>query len=436
MLALLIFSCEIDKSTTPSVIRISAVKIAVIADCHYYDPNLGTEGEAFETAIIRDRKMVAESEAILEATLHAVLSEGVDILLVAGDLTKDGELSCHQKVAGYLGQLEDNHVKVYVIPGNHDINNPYAMSYSGNMAIPVPSVTAEQFAEIYGQFGFDEAIAKDPGSLTYIVEPVEGLWIFCMDCCRYYENIDYPVTGGKFSQETLNWIKSKLSEANQKQKLILGLMHHGLLEHFDGQKFLFTDYVIDDYTSIWPEFAELGMNVVFTGHFHAQDIRKMSNGACFLFDIETGSGVTYPCPYRVMDLRSDGILSIESRLIENIDYDTDTLSFQQYAKKSLETGLDSIVAELLINHFSISADSAQMIAPRLSEGLVAHYQGDEMITPETEAFIQQMNATGDLTSIIIGNSLNSIFNDPEPADNNVMVDLRTGEAYSTSNNIL
>ena len=435
-IVLLTLCCDIDKSTIPLFFQNPAAKIAVIADCHYYDPDLGTEGEAFETAVVRDRKMVTESEALLEATIQAILSEAVDIVLVAGDLTKDGELSSHQKVSEHFRQLEDNHVKVYVVPGNHDINNPHAMRYSGSTATPVPSVTAEQFVEIYAEFGFNEAIARDAASLTYIVEPVNGLWIFCMDCCQYSENTTYPVTGGKFSIETLNWIKSKLSEADQKGNLVLGMMHHGLLEHFDGQKFLFTDYVIGYYTSIWSGFAELGMNVVFTGHFHAQDIRKMSNGTSFIFDIETGSSVTYPCPYRVLDLNDERILSVESRLISNIDYDTNSLSFQQYAKQSLETGLDSIVADLLINQFNISADSARIIAPHLSKAIITHYEGDEEITPEAVAFIQQMNGTNDLTSIMIANVLNSIYEDPEPSDNDVIIDLKTGEVSPATGGII
>lgn len=424
-------NCYKEKSTAPTSIQNPTARIAVMADCHYFDPDLGTEGEAFENDIAQDRKMVAESEAILEAMVQDILSEDVEIVLVPGDLTKDGELTSHQKVAEYLQQLENLGMRVYVIPGNHDINNPHAMSYSGDTATPVASVTEEQFAEIYSEFGFNEATAQDTASLTYIVEPVNGLWILCMDCCRYSENTTTSVTGGKFTNATFNWIKSKLSEAHDSGKLVFGMMHHGLLEHFNGQKLLFPDYVIDEYNTIWPEFAELGMKVVFTGHFHAQDIRKMSTESAFIFDIETGAGVTYPCPYRTVHLNGERMLVVESKCITWIDYDTGTLSFQQYARSFLENGLDSIAASMLINTFHISADSAQIIAPYLSDAVIAHYAGDEEITTEAAAFIGQLNSTGDLISIIIANGLNAIYTDPEPADNNISIDLNTGEIDQT-----
>ena len=52
-----------------------------------------------------------------------------------------------------------------------------------------------------------------------------------------------------------------------------------------------------------------GVGTVFTGHFHANDITQgtPSTSARALFDIETGSAVTYPCPYRVVDVSDDSL---------------------------------------------------------------------------------------------------------------------------------
>ena len=40
-------------------------------------------------------------------------------------------------------------IPVLVIPGNHDINNTNASFYFGDEKSPAPSVTAEEFFEIY-----------------------------------------------------------------------------------------------------------------------------------------------------------------------------------------------------------------------------------------------------------------------------------------------
>lgn len=172
-------------------------KIFVASDLHYFDPDLIiNDGSALETYLMMDRKMIRESEAILEALVDTILAIQPDLVFFTGDLTKDGELTSHQKLAGYCQMIEDAGIEVLVIPGNHDINNPHAFAYDGANVIPVASVTPEQFRTIYQNFGFDLAIAEDPNSLTYIAEPVDGLQIFAMDVCKYDDNytLGHPVT--------------------------------------------------------------------------------------------------------------------------------------------------------------------------------------------------------------------------------------------------
>jgi len=417
---LVINSCSNDSTVFPEA------RFCVFSDPHYFDPDLGTSGSAFDTYIENDRKLIAESEEILKSLVQSVLSEDVEIVLVPGDLTKDGELTSHQKVAEYLRQLETAGKRVYVIPGNHDINNPHACSYSGDTTVPVESITAEEFAEIYRDFGYDEALERDPNSLSYVAEPVSGLWILAMDSCLYTENTDSPVTGGRFSESTLNWIKVKLGEAQSKKEVVFGMMHHGIVEHFTGQTMMFPDYVLEDWTTVSEEFADSDMQVVFTGHFHAQDIvERTTEDGNSIFDIETGSLVTYPCPYRVIQLSSSGELSVSSKKITQINYGTGGKSFQDYAKDFVVNGMDDKMASMLIDEFQISQDDALQIAPYMASGMIAHFAGDESPSDRTLTFIANLVADNDAKKKLIGFGLQSIWTDPEPADNSVVLDLST-----------
>jgi hypothetical protein len=403
-----------------------AANICIFSDPHFFDPDLGTSGAAFEDSIAASRKLVAESEEILKSLVSALRSEDIDIVLVPGDLTKDGERASHQKFAHYLTQMENAGMQVYVVPGNHDINNPHAVSYLGDVTVPVANVSATQFAGIYGEFGFKEAIARDVHSLSYVAEPVRGLWVIAMDSCRYGENIDDPVTGGKFFEETLGWIKEMLKKAHSEEVSVLGMMHHGLLEHFSGQKLFFSDYVIDKWNTIAGEFAELGLKVVFTGHFHAQDIVRMdtdTGDSGFIVDIETGSLVTFPCPYRIIYLGSDQTLSIATRKITQIDYDTGGIPFQDYAREFLEDGLVDEMTSMMVGQFPISADDAGQIAPYMASGMIAHYMGDESPSQEIIDFIQQLLSNTDIVKRLIGQGLDSIWTDLEPPDNDIVIDL-------------
>ncbi len=425
---LLFIACSVDKPFDQgSDLGSLLINFAVISDIHYFDPSLGTEGVAFDTAVSKDRKMVAESEEILKSAVNDLISESVDFVLIPGDLTKDGELSSHLRVTEFLKMIESSGIDVYVIPGNHDINNPNAVSYSGSSVTRVKSVTPEEFEEIYKEFGYSEAIDRDPNSLSYVVEVADGLWILAMDCCRYRENTETnSLVGGEFSEETLSWIKEKLKEAEERSIRIFGMMHHGIWEHFLGQSLYFTDYVVNDYQEVAREFARLGMRIVFTGHFHANDIVKMNSIYGFLFDIETGSTVTYPCPYRLLTLFSNDILSIRSKRITNINYDTDGKTFQKYAKDFLTDGLSSIVSEMLIEELKLSREDAALYTPFLLDAMIAHLEGDESPDSETISMIQKMMTSENPTIHIIGIALSSIWYDQPPGDNDIDIELDSG----------
>lgn len=401
-------------------------KICVFSDPHYYDPALGTSGAAFETYLAYDRKLIAESEEILKATINGILAENPDIVLIPGDLTKDGVKQCHEKFADYLKQFTDAGIKVFVVPGNHDINNPRAHSYPGDNYQEEPTVTATEFANIYKDFGYDAAIARDPNSLSYIAEPVDGLWIFGLDPCRYDENIgaDHSVTGGKFKTETYNWIIDKLQEAKNKGKIPIAMMHHNLAEHFPSQQLIFADYILDNWQSTASDFAANGLKVIFTGHHHAHDISLYEDSGGKIYDIQTGATVTWPCPWRTAILNEQKMLNISSTLISDINYDTGGRDFQTYAKDKLENGFGLLIKAQLKEQFGLSDEQVDPLIPLVTSTLIAYYHGDEsqMSTPEIEAGIQQLINSGDMTAQMLGGLLLGIWQDNTP-DHNMIIDL-------------
>jgi len=334
LLLFVVSSCSENNSVVDPIDSGTTIaKIAVFSDPHYFDPALGTDLNDGSDFFSYSKKMVAASDAILHSTMNNILNEDVNIVLIPGDLTKDGELQSHKKFAEHLKKFRNSGAKVYVVPGNHDVNNPNAMSYLGSEPTPVANTSPTEFAEIYSDYGYNEALYRDPNSLSYVAQPNDDIWIIGMDACRYDNNLanGYSETSGKLKSETYEWIKSKIKEGVSLDKTIFGIMHHGLTEHFIGQGELFSPYIVDDFATVRSEFATLGLKVMFTGHFHAQDIVKFTSGADFIFDIETGSSVTWPSPFRILELTSKNYLKITSDFISEIDYDTGGLTFQEYS---------------------------------------------------------------------------------------------------------
>ncbi|MGE4317873.1 MAG: metallophosphoesterase [Deferribacterales bacterium] len=348
----------------------TASRFAVLSDPHVYDTSLGTSGSAFEDYLAHDRKMLAESVEIMEAMVDEIIAAGVDFVLICGDLTKDGEKVSHLKMVSMLNRFIGAGIGVYVIPGNHDINNPHAMSFNGSSSSSVDSVTPSVFENIYEDCGYSKCIARDPNSLSYIAEPVIGVWLFAIDSCKYDNNTTSPDTTGEIGAETLTWILGYMAKAQARGKKVMGMMHHGIIPHFAAQTTFFPEYVVDEYLTVGGALANAGLKIMFTGHFHAQDIIKSTYSNGFLYDVETGSGVTAPSPYRVIDLdivtETYDIASYEIHSIPSkADFDT-------YKEDFVEQGMLELYTDILPSY---GIDPA--VAPAAAEIHVAHYKGDE-----------------------------------------------------------
>ena len=297
------------------------LRIAVMSDLHYLSPDMIADTEDFEHAFNSDRKLLKESSSVLHEMLERVRADKPDILLVSGDLTKDGEQECHAALAKQLQQLQQDvpGLKIYVINGNHDIRNYNAKNFNtaDGKAVPATRTEPEDFKQIYDFVYSDPTViatftpaeGNKAGGLSYVARPVEGLTVIAMDTCRYSSDNtsngdDEHETSGAISADLEKWVIEQTAAAKARGDLVIGLEHHGLVPHFDVQPTILPMYLVNGYERIAQEYADAGMSVVFTGHMHAVDIAAMTTkvGNTF-YDIETGSALTYPCPVRFVDLR-------------------------------------------------------------------------------------------------------------------------------------
>lgn len=297
------------------------LRIAVMSDLHYLSPDMIADTEDFEHAFNSDRKLLKESSSVLHEMLERVRADKPDILLVSGDLTKDGEQECHAALAKQLQQLQQDipGLKIYVINGNHDIRNYNAKNFNtpDGKAVPATRTDPEDFKQIYDFVysdptviaTFTPAAGNEAGSLSYVARPVEGLTVIAMDTCRYSSDNtsngdDEHETSGAISADLEKWVIEQTAAAKARGDLVIGLEHHGLVPHFDVEPTILPMYLVNGYERIAQEYADAGMSAVFTGHMHAVDIAAMTTKAGNIFyDIETGSALTYPCPIRFVDLR-------------------------------------------------------------------------------------------------------------------------------------
>lgn len=400
-----------------------AADFAVVSDIHYFSPKLFDDvaNADFDKYLASDRKLIRESPAIFENVVSNIIADKPNFLMISGDLTKDGEKISHTEVAQSLEKLVAMGIKVLVIPGNHDVNNPHSKSFTNGASASAESVTPDEFASIYNKCGYGDAVERHSKSLSYLLEPVKGLWVICIDACKYDNNTTSPETSGALTESTKKWIVEKLAEGKSKGKTVIAMMHHGIVEHFNGQAALFSEYLLDNWASDAAELASAGLEIVFTGHFHANDITKLASAN--LYDIETGSTVTYPCPYRLaqIDLEKK-TLSLSTENVVDVKCSTFTGSFPAYAKTYVHDGVKGLAQAMLPAYFpQLTSEivSTYNIDTYMADAFIAHYSGDETADATDLAHIaglQKLNQT-------LGNAIGSVWNDLAPSDNKTLIQL-------------
>jgi hypothetical protein len=407
-----------------------AARFAVLSDAHLYDTALGATGAAFQEYLDNDRKLLRESREILDAALSRVAGMGVDFLLIAGDLTKDGEKQDHQLMARELAGLRQKGIRTFVVPGNHDILNPRAMSFSESGTQRVPNVTPAEFAEIYNDFGYGEALSRDPGSLSYVAEPVPGLWLLAVDAANYGENArnGSPTTGGGLTQERVDWIEGVLRRALTLGKAVIILEHHGVLEHFPGQAKQSPEYLVNGWQQVSRMYAAYHARVAFTGHFHAQDVTlARTPGGHFLYDVETGSLVSIPNPVRSVEITASQRMIVHSSFITELpSFAARGEDFRTWSKDSVANGI-SVVAIRTMRGLGVSTEEASSLAPQIADAFIAHFEGDEKFTGTEMLRTKGLSLAA---GIVVGarrDLVTGLWHDLEPADNDLSIDLATGE---------
>ncbi len=398
------------------------VRFAVIADPHYYDTSLGTTGAAYEEVLGSDRKLFAQTSELLELAVDDILVSDVDFVLVPGDLTKDGEVVNHEGVSEALGRLTDAGVRVYVVPGNHDADDPEAFAFDGDERIPVPAVTQDEFAEVYRDFGYGDAVHHDDDSLSYVAEPVEGLWLLALDSTRSEENEPggHPITGGALTQAQVDWIEEVLGDAQARGKTVVCMMHHGVVEHWDGQAKLHPEYLVEDHPFVGELLASYGVRLVFTGHYHAQDVARADYGeAGFLYDVETGSLATAPCPVRYCELGDDRLDVTSATFVDELRPGTD---FGSEARDFVRATIEAEAFDVA-RGYRVSEEDSEYIAEHVGAAFVAHYDGDEDPARKPAVDAGELSLWSRFIWSQQSYVVDGLWVDVEPADNEVVLEL-------------
>ena len=308
-------------------------------DLHYLAPALTDHGAAF-TALTEsgDGKLMRYIEEVTDAFLAEVIAQKPEALILTGDLTFNGALLSHTTLAEKLRAVEAEGVPVYVLPGNHNLDNPNAAAFSGESYRLVPSAAADDFRRIYADFGFDDALSYDDDSLSYIVQLNGTTRLLMLDF-----NTAHDPCG--VSDKTLQWVEAELQNAREAGQSVLAAGHQNLFR----QTVFTTGYVIGGAESLAALLREYGVTLFLSGHLHCQHWKSEQG----LTEITTGALSVQPCQYGVLT-ESNGIYRYETRETDVAaraaaqgSEDRNLLDFPQYAQDWFDARNRAQTSELL-----------------------------------------------------------------------------------------
>lgn len=296
----------------------------LVTDTHYYDSSFKRTGKAYEERSRTDQKCVAETPAIIDAGFEQLIQDkDTDVILIPGDLVYRGEYQSHIGFRERLYKLKEQGKKIYLITARHDYGGD-PVEFDGDELIPVKGMPREELRDFYKDFGFDDAISEHSESMSYVAQLADGIRLLALNCdgdCKDFKGI---------WESQMQWALDEIKKAHDEGQYIFAMTHYPLLP-FSSVMHLIGDAKLTDWENVAEKFADAGLDLIFTGHMHAQAVTDYTtkNGNR-ITDVQTGCFVGCPCAYRKVTFKDNNTIDIKSYTIDDFDYDKDGKTASEY----------------------------------------------------------------------------------------------------------
>lgn len=314
------------------------LKFYLITDTHYFKNSLGAYGDGYNEFMRYEQKCYAETQAINESVVNWLKTAyEADIILIAGDLSFNGEKESHVEFISLLNELKAAGKQVYVVSADHDINQaPFA--YDGGDRISVDAIDRMDIFDLYHDFGFSQAIAVDKKHLSYVAQLGEGVRLLALN--NDYDNQRW------FDDEQIEWIKTQAKSAREDGQIMLAMNHYPLLPGQPLFSLISSTYQKNAFDVV-NMLADEGVHLVFTGHMHNQSINEFitEKGNKF-YDVCTSSIIAHPAIIRHVTINENSTAEIKSIPCPDFKWNTDGKTCEQYLIDLFDSMILNILADM------------------------------------------------------------------------------------------
>jgi 3',5'-cyclic AMP phosphodiesterase CpdA len=177
--------------------------------------------------------------------------------------------------------------------------------------------------------------------VSYVIEPVDGLWLLAID-----GNVYLPKNNGKATnpktykgadlgynnvltnkKHLITWIQKVAADAKRLGKTLIAFSHYPMVEFNDGAspdieslmgkgKWQLDRVPVEE---VAQTFADAGVQVHFGGHMHINDTgMRTSEKGNTLINIQTPSLAAYIPAYKLLTIKPDNVLEVETITIDKV----------------------------------------------------------------------------------------------------------------------
>ncbi len=300
------------------------LKFYLLTDTHYFEESLGAEGKAYEEYMKTEAFYLKESSAINKAVFQKLKDDKeTEIIIIPGDLSKDGEFESHKSLIKELNDLKDSGKKIFVLTAGHDFNE-HGRSYKNDEFVPVKGTEFKELYNLYYEFGYKEALSVDEETLSYIAEIAPKTRILALNCDSRRE------CKGLIDERLLTWSKEQLDKAKEDGASVIAMCHYPIIPSVPV-----FDLVGDAHVKNWREVASFladnGVELVLTGHMHIQSINEfVTEKGNKLYDICTATTVGTPAKYRKIEITEDGTMDVKSINVDGFSLPSEFHSAEEF----------------------------------------------------------------------------------------------------------
>ncbi len=300
------------------------VNFYLVTDTHYFENELDAGGPAFENIMLTEQYFMKESSAIIKTVFERIGEDkDTDIVIIPGDLTKNGEKESHKSFIKELYKLKENGKKIFVITAGHDYNDS-AYVLRGDGRVPVEGTDFDDLCEMYRDFGYGDAIAIDEPTHSYMAQITEGVRMLAI-CC---DSKGQPK--GAMDERLMAWAKEQIDKAKENNCSVFAICHYPVIPSVPAFD-LVGDAKIKEWRKVASFLADNGVELILTGHMHIQSINEFySEKGNRLIDICTSCLVGSPAKYRKITIDENSVLKVESIDVEEFGWDLNGLTAQEY----------------------------------------------------------------------------------------------------------